>query len=429
MSLQELKNKIHQLSNSSDFQSSFEQLKADVREAVNIEEPGDHKPYYTNHVARELFQKAADFGLNHLIEGEVDAGFRPVAGDTRFLDSAVTTLSTPTLAISTDSDTMEVTLTSTIVTDASTYQFQVSTSSDFSSPTNIQNTSSTTATYTVTSAGIFYFRLRACGANNFQSNWTATQNVSSEAWTPSSVTTSAWYDVSDNDTLTIESSVVTKINDKSGNEIHLNAGNYQGTNNHALTSNALNGLSVVALDGDDRYNPSIGDSISIPDGNLQTFVLAQVDEVDSANDSIIAMAGTAPNWQLQAGNSTTFRASLNSQAGVTIASSTNFVGGYHIFNAFFDWGNTTMRSYVDGEVEGSATPSSQLGSPLALRVFTNRGNAAMPKGKLAEIIICLDVSDTTRIKIEGYLAHKWGLTTNLATDHSYKSSAPIRFTS
>lgn len=427
MSLQKLKNKIHQFSNSSDFQNAFDQLKADIREAVNIEEPGDHKPYYTNHVARELFQKAADFGLNHLIEGEVDAGFRPVAGDTTFLTSGVTTLATPTLGVSTDSETMQVTLTSTTVTDASTYQFQFSTSSDFSSPTNIQNTSSTTATYTVTSAGTFYFRLRACGADSSQSNWTATQNVSSEAWTPSSMTTSAWYDVSDGNTLTIESSVVTKINDKSGNDIHLNAANHQGTNTHTLTSNALNGLSVVALDGDDRYNPSV--NISVPDGNLQTFVLAQVDEVDSANDSIIAMAGNAPNWQLQASSATDFKASLNSQAGVTSGSSTNFEGGYHIFNAFFDWGNTTMRSYVDGTVEGSATPTGKLGGPFALRVFTNRGNAEMPKGKLAEIVICLDVSDTVREKIEGYLAHKWGLESNLPTDHTYKSSAPIQFTS
>jgi len=87
MNLQKLKNKIHQFSNSSDFQNAFDQLKADIREAVNSEEPGDHKPYYTNHVARELFQKASDFGLDHLIEGEVDAGFRPFPGDTTFLGS------------------------------------------------------------------------------------------------------------------------------------------------------------------------------------------------------------------------------------------------------------------------------------------------------------------------------------------------------
>lgn len=87
MSLQKLKNKIHQFSNSSDFENAFDQLKSDIIEAVNNEEPGDNKPYYTNHVARELFQKASDFRLGHLIKGEVDAGFRPIAGDTTFLDS------------------------------------------------------------------------------------------------------------------------------------------------------------------------------------------------------------------------------------------------------------------------------------------------------------------------------------------------------
>ena len=34
-----------------------------------------------------------------------------------------------------------------------------------------------------------------------------------------------------------------------------------------------------------------------------------------------------------------------------------------------------------------------------------------------------------RAKVEGYIAHKFNYTSNLPSNHSYKSSAPIRFSS
>ena len=45
-------------------------------------------------------------------------------------------------------------------------------------------------------------------------------------------------------------------------------------------------------------------------------------------------------------------------------------------------------------------------------------------GFIGEIIIINSVEDSDRQKIEGYLAHKWGLTANLPADHPYKSNAP-----
>lgn len=46
-------------------------------------------------------------------------------------------------------------------------------------------------------------------------------------------------------------------------------------------------------------------------------------------------------------------------------------------------------------------------------------------GKIAEII-CFDnkLTDTERQKVEGYLAHKWGLTAKLPANHPYESTAP-----
>ena len=38
-------------------------------------------------------------------------------------------------------------------------------------------------------------------------------------------------------------------------------------------------------------------------------------------------------------------------------------------------------------------------------------------GKIGEIIVVQDASEETRLKFEGYLAHKWGLTNKLPNDH------------
>ena len=46
-------------------------------------------------------------------------------------------------------------------------------------------------------------------------------------------------------------------------------------------------------------------------------------------------------------------------------------------------------------------------------------------GEIAEILVLpAKATVDTRQRIEGYLAHKWGLTANLPADHPYKSAAP-----
>jgi hypothetical protein len=45
-------------------------------------------------------------------------------------------------------------------------------------------------------------------------------------------------------------------------------------------------------------------------------------------------------------------------------------------------------------------------------------------GKLCEVIVVYSSDTTTRQLVEGYLAHKWGLTSNLPNDHPYKTAAP-----
>ena len=80
---------------------------------------------------------------------------------------------------------------------------------------------------------------------------------------------------------------------------------------------------------------------------------------------------------------------------------------------------TSKNTYLN-----SLSPTSQM------RFMRNRGGNDVT-GYVAEFFGVASNSDnieneTTEIeKAEGYLAHKWGLTNLLPTDHPYKSNNPI----
>ena len=55
------------------------------------------------------------------------------------------------------------------------------------------------------------------------------------------------------------------------------------------------------------------------------------------------------------------------------------------------------------------------------------GNNTFPHtGYIAEIVVLASIASTqVRQQIEGYLAHKWGLTANLPADHPYRNRPPL----
>jgi len=238
-------------------------------------------------------------------------------------------------------------------------------------------------------------------------------------WTPTIINTDGWWDVSDNSTITEVGGIVTQIDDKSGNNIDLIA-NSVTTDNHTLLTAALNGLDVVDLDGDDRYNAT---SFLLSSGNVSFIMVCKIDVIDNSLDSILSMTGTS-SFQYQSASSTNFLASLTGPDSITSSTSTDYKGAYRIFNALFDLSGSTQYSFVDGTQEGSSAYTTQLSNSTSLRVFTNRGQSAYPAGQIAEILVVPDASVATRQKLEGYLAHKWGLTANLPNGHPYKASQP-----
>jgi hypothetical protein len=87
------------------------------------------------------------------------------------------------------------------------------------------------------------------------------------------------------------------------------------------------------------------------------------------------------------------------------------------FDTFIDGGSLTMSATFNGGViAGSA--------PLTIGVNATTPTPTDPmRSPIAEILV-VNNSAVTRDVVEGYLAHKWGLTASLPANHPYKNIAP-----
>ena len=240
----------------------------------------------------------------------------------------------------------------------------------------------------------------------------------------------AWYDASDSSTITKNGSDhITLWSDKSGKNNHL-AGTSKAGSDPITGIVKLNSLDVIDFDGGDFFKLN---TLSTPtSGNLQAFIVCKVTEVSNNADSIISMDAANNDWQIGAGNASQYRGILTfsdqTPHGSTTSGSNSGITGFHIFCADLDFDNDgKYQLLVDGETLAGTSVrdySAKLASTVEFYIFANRQENQFPKGSVAEVILLDNTDNLTRQKVEGYLAHKWGIQNLLAGSHPYKTKAP-----
>lgn len=114
------------------------------------------------------------------------------------------------------------------------------------------------------------------------------------------------------------------------------------------------------------------------------------------------------------------------------------ISDYHLFCATANYDTGVINLYANGVLVGSSTgnsqtlisaPAQQGGGMYHLNGTAGGGQSVRRAGPLFGEFIVNETDDdennsATRLKMEGYLAHKWGLTANLPTNHPYKSYPP-----
>ena len=113
-----------------------------------------------------------------------------------------------------------------------------------------------------------------------------------------------------------------------------------------------------------------------------------------------------------------------------ISGNKDFTGGTFagpsIYQVILDDSANKVFGYVDGtDLSGGGFSSytTAPSTPTTFGLMRNRGFSTFPDGYAAEFVLVPSVLSTTdRQKMEGYLAHKWGLASKLPGNHPYKLS-------
>jgi hypothetical protein len=105
---------------------------------------------------------------------------------------------------------------------------------------------------------------------------------------------------------------------------------------------------------------------------------------------------------------------------------------WSVGSAVIDYANSNLHLYENGTLnveslsyQTSGNTSNTVSSMYRIGANANATAATFFNGDIAELILIQnDVTTATRQLVEGYLAHKYGLSASLPAGHPYKSAPP-----
>lgn len=246
------------------------------------------------------------------------------------------------------------------------------------------------------------------------------QSSSASPWTPAELTTTAWFDADDAATITHSGGSVSQWDDKSGNGFDLAQGSASLQPETGTVT--IGGLNALRFDQDSMANLAF----ALTGTTVAAFAVMELDAASDNFGRVIGAANDAADWNDTEGftlarngtnESMVLYRAQNATSGAAVTYSTPFLAA-----GIFD--GSTKSLFIDG-ANGASNASSGSFNSTELRLGSGvSASSDNLEGKIAEVVLVTDVTETTRQLVEGYLAHKWGTTASLPAAHPYKSSAP-----
>jgi hypothetical protein len=289
-------------------------------------------------------------------------------------------------------------------------------------------------------------------------------------WTPADITTALWIDFADQSTLfdaTSGGSIVTngvgiaRAEDKSGNGRNFTESS--SGNRPTWTSSVQNGSGVARYDGNDRLT-------SVEAASTWTFLHSSQSTIfvvvknGTTSDPSAAYAWLGTNAFTSSNRGVGFAydnrnlispvglnnalncicsnaggvisySALNTASTAVVSDFQNILtaNAYQVYALASDPGDATTASRIKIGINGGGlvgnnerTGGTSANAPtFNLQIGAMGNNVAPLTGDYCELIIAPTLLSTAdRQNVEGYLAHKWGLTANLPSDHPYKNIPP-----
>jgi hypothetical protein len=266
-------------------------------------------------------------------------------------------------------------------------------------------------------------------------------------WDPAAITTALWLDAADASTVTTVSGAVSQWNDKSGNGRTFSQSTVAAR--PTLTAAGLNGRNVVTFGSTLFIGAATASDWGFMHGSQSSVigVAAPSSTVDpGANAQMIGTrsAGLTAGIQVlyvdlsPSNNNFRYRSIRNiaPQSAIEALTGDNTHPAANtatLYSILSDPTNATATNRSSIRFNGGSSIATNTETPSPSSPFTapqfalRLGNEAESSfsGYWAELVVTSDLTSTdTRQRIEGYLAHKWGLTANLPNDHPYRWMPP-----
>lgn len=249
-----------------------------------------------------------------------------------------------------------------------------------------------------------------------------------EAWTPDEISGYLWFDASDQPKVQTDGSKVTAWTNK-GTASSFNFGQADTDNQPTYIPSGLNSLHTVRFDG-------VDDFLSIPHDDAlnmyanQNFEIFSVIKQNSGSNyrAIYAKGEVDPaDFLLYLVGANRYKLYVDASA-IDMTTPANMGSNANMGWARRQGGNGAAFNTRGGSKEqGGVSSATNEGNiwDVTLGAAKN-GNARFFNGDIAEIFLVKRALTTEeREKMEGYLAHKWGLEGDLPGSHPYKTSEPM----
>lgn len=245
-------------------------------------------------------------------------------------------------------------------------------------------------------------------------------------WTPSELAASLalWLDASDPSSITLNGSNVAQWNDKSGNNRH--ASQATASAQPTYLENGINDMPSLRL-----QNPRfLRGSFSLISSSATAFAVTTMNAESEPWARLLSVGQWGePDFESVASSSFLIRQDIANHmvtyrfgtplSGMAVSLSTplivssRFTGTQNILN-------------VNGTDSSQVTFSGNFAT-LDYVLGRATDNLSQWDGLLSEMVILPTFASTdVRQRVEGYLAHKWGLTVNLPLEHPYKNLPPYK---
>jgi len=242
----------------------------------------------------------------------------------------------------------------------------------------------------------------------------------SSYWTPSSMPTIFWYDAADTATITATGSQVTQMLDKSGNNWTV-APLSSGKIGPDTGTRTLNGLNVL------EWTKTTTSTNQILENNTftqaQPFFIAIILRLDSdaLSDQDFLFSGTeTSNPRIAVRRTTSDSFQILTNAG-SVGTPTGSVTEGNNYLALFYFNSTSSTIRINGSFVNIGSIANN--SFTSLNIGGNFGEDQSLNGFIAELVAFANPTDQEIM--EGYLAWKWGLESQLPIGHPYKNNRPL----